>query len=173
MVVLRFGHRVQRDVRVTTHVCLTARALGAEGVVISDVSDSRIVETVNRVTADFGGHFKVETARPWRSVISDWKHSGGTIVHLTAYGMPLSKVIQTIRESKTDKLVVVGAEKVPGEFFKLADWNVAVTNQPISEVSALGVFLDWYFEHARLEERFSNAKLEIIPTGHGKKVVTA
>jgi predicted SpoU family rRNA methylase len=33
--------------------------------------------------------------------------------------------------------------------------------------------LDWYFEHARLEERFPGAKLEIIPMEHGKKVVTA
>jgi len=113
VVVLRLGHRIQRDVRVTTHVCLTARALGAEGVVISDVSDRRIVETINRVTADFGGHFKVETAKPWRSTIADWKRSGGTIVHLTAYGMPLPNIIQTIRQSHTDKLVVVGAEKVP------------------------------------------------------------
>jgi tRNA (cytidine56-2'-O)-methyltransferase len=142
-------------------------------VVISDVSDRRIVETVDRVTADFGGHFKVETAKPWRLTIADWKRSGGTIVHLTAYGIPLPKIIQTIRQSHTDKLVVVGAEKVPGELFRLADWNVAVTNQPISEVSALGVFLDWYFEHARLEERFPGAKLEIIPMEHGKKVVTA
>jgi predicted SpoU family rRNA methylase len=29
LVVLRWGHRVQRDVRLTTHVALTARALSA------------------------------------------------------------------------------------------------------------------------------------------------
>jgi tRNA (cytidine56-2'-O)-methyltransferase len=52
----------------------------------------------------------------------------------------------------------------------LADWNVAVTSQPISEVSALGIFLDWLFEHRRLQGEFANAKLRIVPTEHGKKV---
>lgn len=86
--------------------------------------------------------------------------------------MPLPKVIAGVRRSKADKLVVVGAEKVPGEVFGLADWNVAVTNQPISEVSALGIFLDWLFMHRRLEERPGGAKLQIIPNPRGKTVVT-
>ena len=45
--------------------------------------------------------------------------SGGKVVHLTAYGMPLPKVIDEIRRSKEDKLVVVGAEKVPGEMYRI------------------------------------------------------
>jgi tRNA (cytidine56-2'-O)-methyltransferase len=159
--------------RVTTHVCLTARALGAERVIVADVSDKGLVETINRVTANFGGRFMIETAKPWRATVSEWRKSGGAIIHLTAYGMPLPKIINEIRESRSDKLIVVGAEKVPGELFALADWNVAVTNQPISEVSALGIFLDWYFDHSRLEGKFQGAKLEIIPTEHGKKVVMA
>ena len=91
-------------------------------------------------------------------------------MHLTAYGIPLPEIIDRIRASDADKLIVVGAEKVPGELFRLADWNVAVTNQPISEVSALGIFLDWLFEHRRLQEEFANAKLRIVPTEHGKRV---
>jgi tRNA (cytidine56-2'-O)-methyltransferase len=170
IVVLRIGHRLQRDMRVTTHVCLTARALGAEGVVVADVSDKQLVETVDRVAKEFGGVFTIETGKSWRSTVAEWKKSGGTVVHLTAYGIPLPKIVRQIQRSKTDKLVVVGAEKVPGEIFGLADWNVAVTNQPISEVSALGIFLDWYFDHLRLEERFPGARLEIIPTEHGKRV---
>jgi len=156
--------------RVTTHVCLTARALGAAGVVVSDVGDKLLVETVNHVTSEFGGSFTIETGRPWRATAAEWKRSGGAIVHLTAYGIPLPKIIRRIQQSKSDKLVVVGSEKVPGELFKLADWNVAVTNQPISEVSALGIFLDWYFDHRRLEERFQGAKVVIVPTEHGKTV---
>jgi tRNA (cytidine56-2'-O)-methyltransferase len=171
IVVLRIGHRFQRDMRVTTHVCLTARALGAEGVVVSDVSDKLLTETINRVTAEFGGSFTIETGRPWRTAVMKWKESGGTVVHLTAYGIPLPRIISQIQRSKTSKLIVVGAEKVPGEVFKLADWNVAVTNQPISEVSALGIFLDWYFDHSRLEERFLGGRLQIIPTERGKRVL--
>jgi tRNA (cytidine56-2'-O)-methyltransferase len=168
--ILRVGHRIQRDVRVTTHVCLTARALGADGVIVTDVRDARLSETVDRVTSQFGGSFVVETGKSRRKVIADWKNAGGRIVHLTAYGIPLPNVIGQIRASNADKLVIVGAEKVPGELFHLADWNVAVTNQPISEVSALGIFLDWLSEHRRLKEEFDNAKLRIIPTEHGKRV---
>jgi len=169
--VLRIGHRIPRDQRVTTHVCLTARALGAGGVYISDVNDNELVDRINRVTAEFGGNFTVETGKTWRTTVKDWKRDGGRVVHLTAYGVPLPKVISKIRRSRANKLVIVGAEKVPGEIFGLSDWNVAVTNQPISEVSALGIFLDWLFKHARLEETYSNAKLKFIPTAHGKNVV--
>jgi tRNA (cytidine56-2'-O)-methyltransferase len=168
--ILRIGHRIQRDVRVTTHVCLTARALGADRVIISDVVDRRIPETIDRVSSRFGGSFVVETGKPWRRVVADWEKAEGKIVHLTAYGIPVPDVIERIRASNADKLVVVGAEKVPGELFHLADWNVAVTSQPISEVSALGIFLDWLFEHRRLQGEFVNARLRIVPTEHGKRV---
>jgi len=172
VMILRIGHRIPRDERVTTHVCLTARALGADGVFISNVHDSQLVKTINDVTQRFGGGFHVEAGEPWRSTLSKWKREGGKVVHLTAYGISLPKIIDEIRGSREDKLVVVGAEKVPGEMYGLANWNVAVTNQPISEVSALAVFLDWLFEHARLEPQFPNAKIRIIPTEHGKTVAT-
>ncbi|HKM49849.1 MAG TPA: tRNA (cytidine(56)-2'-O)-methyltransferase, partial [Candidatus Bathyarchaeia archaeon] len=35
------GHRIHRDHRVTTHVCLTARALGANGVYVADTHDGQ------------------------------------------------------------------------------------------------------------------------------------
>jgi tRNA (cytidine56-2'-O)-methyltransferase len=171
VIVLRIGHRVPRDARVTTHVCLTARALGADGIYISDVQDRELVEGVNSVVQRFGGDFIVEAGKSWRSTINEWKRTGGKVVHLTAYGMPLPKVVEKIRRSKADRLVIVGAEKVPGEIYGLADWNVAVTNQPISEVSALGIFLDWLFRHRRLEVEYSNARIKIIPTAHGKTVL--
>lgn len=105
--------------------------------------------------------------------MKEWSRAGGRVIHLTAYGMPLPKVIAKIRASNADKLVVVGAEKMPGEVFGLADWNVAVTNQPISEVSALGIFLDWFFKHRRLEVQPEGAKLQIIPNPRGKSILTS
>jgi len=173
VVVLRIGHRIPRDSRVTTHVCLTARALGADGVYISDVGDRELTETIRSVSKRFGGDFQVETGRPWRSTIKEWKSVGGKVVHLTAYGIPMPKIIDEIRRSDGDKLVVVGAEKVPAELYALADWNLGVTNQPISEVSALGIFLDWFFQHSRLEDEFPHPEIKIVPSARGKKVVTA
>ena len=168
--ILRMGHRIPRDERVTTHVCLTARALGADGVYVSDTHDGQLVDTVKKVAEEFGGKFTVESGTPWRSTIVNWKKSKGRVIHLTAYGRPLPDVIKEIRSTNSDKLIVVGAEKMPGEVFQLADWNVAVTNQPISEVSALGIFLDWLYDHQMTRE-FPGARKKIVPSAHGKSVV--
>ena len=171
IVVLRLGHRIPRDLRVTTHVCLTARAFGADRVILADVIDTTLERTVRDVSKRFGGSFQIQMGEPWRQVMKEWKAQGGDVVHLTAYGMPLLQAIHDIRISRNPKLVVVGASKVPGEVFELATWNVAVTNQPISEVSALAVFLDRYFEGRQFSIEFENAEVKIVPSGRGKQVV--
>jgi tRNA (cytidine56-2'-O)-methyltransferase len=40
--VLRLGHRPQRDMRVTTHVALVARAFGADAVILTVKDDRQI-----------------------------------------------------------------------------------------------------------------------------------
>src|SRR3989442_402653 len=134
--VLRLGHRPARDRRATTHVCLTARAFGAEQVLVG-TKDAGLERTVRKVVAKFGGNFEVAAGVHWRTAIRDWR---GSVVHLTMYGQPLDDAVGKI--PRGDVLVVVGAQKVPGEVFGLADFNVAVGNQPHSEVAALAVFLD-------------------------------
>jgi len=171
VVILRLGHRIPRDFRITTHVCLTARAFGADGLILADVFDSALEKTILELRKRFGGDFWIRMGEPWRQVVKKWKSQSGEIAHLTAYGIPLPEAIEGIRISPKPKLVVVGAEKVPGEMFEAATWNVAVTNQPISEVSALAIFLDRYFEGKEFSREFENAKLKIIPSARGKKVV--
>jgi tRNA (cytidine56-2'-O)-methyltransferase len=168
--ILRIGHRVFRDSRVTTHVCLTARALGADGVIIADQEDKVVESTIRDVTDRFGGPFDVQSGKPWKQAIRDWRTLGGRIVHLTAYGLPLPKILTEIQNVKGDLLVVVGSEKMPGEIFKLADWNVSVTNQPMSEVAALAVFLDWFKQHREFEHEFSKARVQIVPSRSGKEI---
>src|SRR2546422_7469698 len=170
LVVLRIGQRFFRDSRVTTHVCLTARALGASGVMIADRLDKEVESTVRDVSRRFGGRFEVASGVPWRQAVREWKRSGGRIVHLTAYGLPLPEVIGELRQELGDLLVVVGSEKVPGEVFKLADWNVSVTNQPMSEVAALAVFLDWFCEHREFGLEYRDAETVIVPSARGKTV---
>jgi tRNA (cytidine56-2'-O)-methyltransferase len=170
VVVLRIGHRVFRDSRVTTHVCLTARALGADGVIIADQEDKVVESTIRDVTQRFGGPFAVHSGKPWRQAVRSWKASGGRILHLTAYGLPLPRLVQEIREANKDVLVIVGSEKMPGEIFRLADWNVSVTNQPMSEVAALAIFLDWYREHREFDQVFSEAQIRIVPSKDGKEI---
>ena len=87
------------------------------------------------------------------------------------YGLPLNDVIEEIKGKKGKKLVVVGGEKVPKIVYKLADWNVSITNQPHSEISALAIFLHELFEGEELNLEFRNAKIKIIPHRTDKKVV--
>ena len=174
VIVLRWGHRPQRDVRLTTHVALTARALCASGFILSDVEDSSIEKTVKKITARWGGNFQFEMGTSWKKVVREWKNSGDVIVHLTAYGenIQTSDVLNRIKNSKKDILVVVGSQKVPGEFYSsdVSDFNVAVGNQPHSECSALAIFLDRFFEGNELDMDFERAKIRIVPKERGKEI---
>jgi len=174
IIVLRWGHRPQRDSRLTSHVALAARALGADGMVISDVEDVKIKETVERITKSWGGEFTFEMGEPWKSVVRKWKEDGGIVVHLTAYGENVGTcdVMRRIKSLGKDVLVIVGSQKVPREFYseQVSDFNVAVGNQPHSECASLAVFLDRYFEGRSLGKDFKNAKMRIIPQESGKKI---
>lgn len=166
VVVLRIGHRPERDQRVTTHVGLTARALGASGMYLAG-RDKGVVQSIRDVVDRWGGDFFAEDDIRWKRCISDWKASGGTVVHLTMYGRNLPDVIGTIRSSEK-VLVIVGAEKVPGEIYGMADFNVGVSSQPHSEISSLALFLDHLFEGRELKKEFPGGKIRIIPSDTGK-----
>jgi tRNA (cytidine56-2'-O)-methyltransferase len=175
VVVLRWGHRPERDKRLTSHVALTARALGADGIILADVKDENVKKTVEKVVNLWGGPFFFEMGKDWKEVVKAWKTMGGVVVHLTAYGENIeeSDVIDRIRRTGKDVLVLVGSQKVPKEFFskEVSDFNVAVGNQPHSECASLAVFLDRFFGGKELTKKFENAKLKIIPSKRGKKVV--
>src|SRR4030042_472344 len=89
--VIRIGHRIARDIRVTTHCALVARAFGAKAITICGEEDR---ELINRLK-------------------------------------------KTRKQKKI--AIIVGSQKVPSEVYSLADYNVAVTNQPHSEVAALAI----------------------------------
>jgi len=170
VIVLRLGHRPQRDSRVTTHVGLTARALGANGILIAGPVDKGVEESIRRVIEKWGGVFEIASGVNWINVINEWKKRGGEIIHLTMYGVHLNLAINKIRCSSKDKLIIVGAEKVPGKAFHLADYNVAIGSQPHSEVAALAIFLDRLFQGKWEELNFKNAVFRVIPSKSGKKV---
>jgi tRNA (cytidine56-2'-O)-methyltransferase len=165
--ILRIGHRPERDQRVTTHVGLTARALGAKGMYLA-ASDKGVVRSIADVVERWGGEFFCEDNAKWRTCIKEWKASGGTVVHLTMYGLNLPDVIGDVRAHRKI-LVIVGAEKVPGEIYGLADYNVAVTGQPHSEISSLALFLDHLFSGSELKHEFPGAKIRIVPSLAGKR----
>jgi len=164
--VLRLGHRISRDKRITTHVALVARAFGADDIIIS-TKDQQIEENIRSICKRFGGDFNIETGADHKKIIKQWK---GNIVHLTMYGETLDKSINTI-DKKKDLLIVVGAEKVPPEIYEMADFNVSVGNQPHSEVAALAIFLDRY-NGGRWQEKQFDGKIEILPNNTRKNVIS-
>lgn len=161
--ILRLGHRPSRDKRVTTHVALTARALGARGIIIS-TKDEELEINVGDVVERFGGDFEVQTGVKWKEYLRGFD---GQIVHLTMYGQHIDDALERIKEDKI--CVIVGAEKMPAEVYQLADLNLAVGNQPHSEVAALAVLLDRLTVGEGLRKEF-DGKLRVIPTERGKRV---
>jgi tRNA (cytidine56-2'-O)-methyltransferase len=163
--ILRIGHRISRDKRITTHVALVARAFGADKIII-DSEDKKIEETIHSTCGRFGGDLTIESGVNIKKIIKDWK---GKVVHLTMYGDELEKAMDKI-DKNCDLLVVVGAEKVPAYVYEMADYNVSIGNQPHSEVAALAVFLDRFSNGKWLGKKF-NGEMEIIPCDKGKKIV--
>ena len=164
--ILRIGHRIGRDKRITTHVALVARAFGADKIVIS-TKDTKIEETLRSTCTRFGGNFEIKSEINAKKIIRNWD---GSIVHLTMYGEELEKSISNIDKNK-DLLIIVGAEKVPGYIYEMADFNVSVGNQPHSEVAALAIFLDRYNKGLWLNKKFEG-KLKIIPNNERKEVIS-
>jgi len=142
---------------------LTARVFGADGVLVS-TRDPALERTVRSVVRRFGGSFRIETGVPWRQTLREWH---GPKVHLTMYGLPIDDVLSRI--PRDDLLIVIGAEKVPRDVYDLVDFNVAVGNEPHSEVAALAVFLDRLMGGRSLRSE-STARIRIRPNPRGKSV---
>lgn len=165
--VLRIGHRLVRDDRVTTHAALVSRAFGADRIYMTGI-DQSVSETVAAVSMRWGGSFEVQVIENWKSLARKWKEQGGIIVHLTMYGINVDKIAGRIPQDK-DLLVIIGSEKVPREAYELADYNVSISNQPHSEIAAIAIFLDRMFRGRQLLKKF-HGRLRVIPTAKGKRV---
>jgi len=163
--VMRIGHRPHRDKRVTTHVALSSRALGAKGIYV-DTEDRILEDNVRSVCDRFGGDFEIRTGVKWKEMV---KGFDGTVVHLTMYGQRMDEALPKVPSDK-NVLIVVGAEKVPPEVYERADINVSVGNQPHSEIAALSIFMyELTSGRALYEDR--GGRFTVIPNERGKTVV--
>lgn len=163
--VLRLGHRPHRDQRLSTHVCLTARAFGARRVVFPSL-DSKVQDTVMDVVDRFGGPFDLVENPEWRPLIRGFE---GTSLHLTMYGEKHLDVVDRVR-GEAPLLLVVGGGKVPREVYNMVDANVAVGNQPHSEAAALGVILHELVGPEALFQEREDAEIRVEPSVRGKRI---
>ncbi|MBP2142996.1 tRNA (cytidine56-2'-O)-methyltransferase [Methanococcus voltae] len=189
--VMRLGHRGERDKRISTHVALTSRALGASNIIFTS-SDKHVNESVDRITDSWGGDFQFKVADSWKSYVKEFKKNNGVVAHLTMYGENINEIMPEIIEkvypaednesnenkkvNKKEKepknlLVIIGAEKVPREAYELADYNVSVGNQPHSEVAAIAIFLDRLTMGKNLYSEYEDATIRVIPCKNGKNVI--
>ncbi len=163
--VLRVGHRPGRDPRLTTHLALAARALGASRLFLHP-PDPDLAERIGAVSRRWGGTFDVIGVPAWKPVVEQFR---GGVVHLTMYGEPLARAVPRLRKAAR-LLVVVGGAKVPPALFGVSDHNVAVGSQPHSEVAALAVLLDRLLGDLP-PSRFRGAEQRIVPQRRGKRVL--
>lgn len=163
--IMRIGHRPERDKRVTTHVALSSRALGAKGIYV-DTEDPALEENIRGVVERFGGDYSIRTGVTWREATRDFK---GKIVHLTMYGSRIDEALERIPRDE-DIMIIVGAEKVPPEVYQRADFNVSVGNQPHSEIAALAIFLDRFTGGSALYDD-RHGRMTVVPNERGKTVV--
>ena len=174
--VLRLGHRRERDKRITSHLGLTARAFGADEVILAGEEDESAMETWRSVTERFGGDFECRyEPNPMSFLRRFSKDAGdgkpGEIVHLTMYGGSWRDSISLIEKTRP-MVIVVGGTKVPGEVFRLANYNVSIGNQPHSEVAALGVFLESMIGQIDESTHFQGGEIQVVPSLDRKKVMT-
>lgn len=167
--VLRLGHRRERDKRITSHLGLTARAFGADEVILAGEEDDSALETWNSVSERFGGSLVCRFEPKPMNWLRNFADSG-TVIHLTMYGESWREVANQIPKDKP-VVIVVGGTKVPAEVFSIADYNVSIGNQPHSEVAALGIFMESWLGPIEESTVFSGGQIEVIPSERGKKVV--
>ena len=171
--VLRLGHRVGRDPRITTHLALVSRAMGADQFTLAGDMDEKLFENIASVNQRFGHgitcRHEQSPMKMLRQVAKSDDKLRPLIIHLTMYGEPFKPTIAKLPKNRP-VLVVVGGAKVPAELFSISDYNIAVGNQPHSEVAALALFLDCWTEGAGFERQYQNPQLIISPSKSGKDV---
>jgi tRNA (cytidine56-2'-O)-methyltransferase len=163
--VLRVGHRPGRDPRLTTHLALTARALGAQRMLLHP-PDPDLARRVAEVGRGWGGSFEVVNAPDWRRAVRDFD---GPVVHLTMYGLPFVRVLPRLQKAER-VLLVVGGAKVPPDLYRLATHNVGIGHQPHSEVAAVAVALSQMLGVPG-PAPWAGATHRIVPQARGKRVV--
>ena len=150
---------------------LLARAFSLQQGWYTGEKDPRLEESIKQVVESWGGDFQLHYSPSYSKIINTFP---GVKVHLTMYGEPHHKAAPRVRkeiEELGSALFIVGGQKVPAPVYQAADYNVAVSHQPHSEISALAIFLHELLGNDPLYQEHSNAKIKLVggEKGWGKK----
>ena len=169
---LRLGHRIHRDHRTTTHCALVARAFGSSEMYYCGNEDDSLQSSIEKVNESWGGDFSISFVKSWKSFINKCKRENNFVILCTMYGKNIPDIERELRSilDNQDIVIIIGSEKIPPELINLSDINVAISNQPHSEVAALPILLHRLFQGKQLDLKFTNSKLNIIPQEKGKSI---
>ena len=169
---LRLGHRIHRDHRTTTHCALVARAFGSSEMYYCGNEDDSLQSSIEKVNESWGGDFSISFVKSWKSFINKCKRENNFVILCTMYGKNIPDIESELRSilNNQDIVIIIGSEKIPPELINLSDINVAISNQPHSEVAALAILLDRLFQGKQLHLKFTDSKLNIIPQEKGKSI---
>jgi len=157
----RLDHREIRDQRITSHVALTARAMGCTSFWYSGEYDSSMEQSIGDVALRWGGDYKVSYKKSIKSTITNFE---GIKVHLTMYGEDHRETLNTLKDLDEPLLIIVGGAKVPRYVYSIVDFNTAVGWQPHSEVAATAVFLENLQGSDQMYKSHPNASITIDGT---------
>ena len=84
--VLRLGHRLGRDPRITTHLALVSRAMGASNFVLAGDEDEKLFSNIHSVNERFGHglscRYEKSPMRMLREIANSDEKSKPIIIHL-------------------------------------------------------------------------------------------
>ena len=165
--VLRLGHRPERDQRVTTHVGLTARALGARRFFLAG-DDQGVVSSIGDVVERWGGGFEAENNVKWRRCIADWKAGG------RERGPPDHVRAEPARRDRRGPHPRPGAgrgrgREGPGRGLRPRRLQRRGHEPaPLGDRGARGLPRSGTSRGARLTASFPGARIRVVPSAHGK-----
>ena len=155
----------------STHLGLTARVYGATSFLLAGDNDSSVLDSLVDVQARFGGEMEIRHEASPLGFLRRFIASGGIAVHLTMYGIPYREAVSEIPD-EAPIVIVVGGAKVSREYYEICQFNVAVGNQPHSEVAALAAFLERLNDGVAPADHFSGGEVKIFPSERGKDLRT-
>ena len=85
------------------------------------------------------------------------------------FGISIDEEIDKIKKMEEPLLFIVGAEKVPPWVFEFSDFNIAIGNQPHSEVAALAIALSKVSNNS-YNQKFEGGQLKVLPSSERRNM---
>lgn len=130
--VLKMNH-VKGD-NETLQIFLVSASFGIKSLFLSGEIDEELISK----TKEQGLNIKyIEEPIEW---INE-QTKGKEIINFHVQGVKFHSILHRIKESRKDKIIILGDKKMPGEIFALSDYNIVINPNLNLNVASLSIFL--------------------------------